>query len=554
MKIYSICKSALIIIAIGVLQYACTKEPELTVGSIYGTVTDYATGNPIGNVNVKLRPSGETTLTGNDGTYEFKNLKTGNYSLYLSKAEYADLDDDYTIELEAGKSVKRDVQMRKLVASLLITDMAGNNIDTLDFGMDEAVTSKSFNIHNNGTVTINCVLSYNCVWIDTVIAMDTEINPGQTRAVTVVINRDKLSQAENRTYLHIISNNGSNELLITAIGYGSPKVITDEVTSITSNSAVCGGRVVYSGGYEVTSRGLCWSTDNLPSLENGSNQGFGAGIGSFSGMITGLSPNTTYYVRAYAVNQEGVSYGEQRQFSTLNGLPTVTTTPASINDGVVVSGGNVSSDGGYTVTARGICYGTLPYPDLSSTYSHTENGSGTGYFSSTINESMSGTVYIRAYATNVNGTAYGEQIIVEYDYLTLPTFTFNGHTYKVAPDPHTSALDYISWAAADAYCENLTLYGYSDWRMPTVEELETMYQNRSSIGGFVNDGYANNGTMLYYSYYHSSTVCNTSSNGNHYLIEWRTGGRYYDNYTNGLCVNGVDNRYRAHVRPIRIDQ
>lgn len=535
----------IVIITAWVVQVACSKEPEITTGSIFGTVTDFATGNPIGNVIVKLRPSGETTLTGNDGTYEFKDLKPSNYSLYLSKAEYADLDDDYTIELEAGKSVKRDVQMRKLVASLQITDMSGNNIDTLDFGMDEAVTSKSFNIHNNGTVTINCVLSYSCVWIDTVIAMDTEIKPGQTRAVTVVIDRDKLSSAENRTYLHIISNNGSNELLITAIGYGSPKVTTDEVTSITSNSAVCGGRVVYSGGYEVTSRGLCWSTDNLPSLESGEHQVFGAGTGLFSGMITGLSPNTTYYVRAYAVNEAGVSFGEQRQFITSNGLPTVTTTPASVSAGVVVSGGNVTSDGGYTVTARGVCYGTLPYPDLSSTYLHTENGSGTGYFSSTINESMSGTVYIRAYATNANGTAYGNQITVDYDYLTLPTFTFNGHTYKVAPDPHTTYTDYISWTGANSYCENLTLCGYSDWHMPTVEELETMYQNRMSIGGFINS--QNSQT----SFYHSSTP---DGMGGHYHVNWSTGNREYSGTDSSIENVGSYGSGKAHVRPIRIDQ
>lgn len=347
---------------------ACQKELEMSTGPIYGTVTDYATGQPIGNVNVKLNPTGETTLTGNDGTYEFNNLNADKYSLHLSKAEYADLDDDYIIELETGKSVKRDVQMRKQVASLRITDMSGVDIDTLDCGLDEFVTSKSFNIFNSGTMTINCVLSYNCAWIDTAIMMGTTITPGQTLTVTVVIDRDRLSSGENRTYMHIISNNGSNELLITAMGYGTPMVNTNEVNSITSISAVCGGNVVSGCGYAVTDRGLCWSTENLPSLEHGNHQGMGASLGSFSGMMTGLSPNTTYYVRAYAVNEVGVSYGEQKQFSTLDGLPTVTTSAATISGGVVVSGGNVTSDGGYPVTARGICYGTLPYPDLSTSY------------------------------------------------------------------------------------------------------------------------------------------------------------------------------------------
>lgn len=105
-----------------VVWYGCTKEEELK-GSFYGTVTDFATGEPVGNANVKLHPSGETTLTGSDGTYEFTDLKADKYSLSFSKAEYNNLDDDYVIELEAGKKVKRDVQMKKQIASLQITEM-----------------------------------------------------------------------------------------------------------------------------------------------------------------------------------------------------------------------------------------------------------------------------------------------------------------------------------------------------------------------------------------------------------------------------------------------
>ena len=106
--------------------FGCKPEEEEKFGTVYGTVTDFTTGDPISAANVKLRPSGETTLTGNDGTFEFNDIEAGNYSLSLSKAQYVDLDDDYIIELKAGKQVKRDVQLRKRVASLKITDMEGN--------------------------------------------------------------------------------------------------------------------------------------------------------------------------------------------------------------------------------------------------------------------------------------------------------------------------------------------------------------------------------------------------------------------------------------------
>ena len=82
---------SLMTISIAFLFGGCTKPEE--TGTIYGTVTDYATGEPLKNVNVRIRPSGETTQTGSDGTYLFQDLKPGEYSLFLSKADYSDKDD-----------------------------------------------------------------------------------------------------------------------------------------------------------------------------------------------------------------------------------------------------------------------------------------------------------------------------------------------------------------------------------------------------------------------------------------------------------------------------
>ncbi len=149
-----------IAVVLGAFIYSCTEEEVDLKGSIYGTVTDLQTNEPIGGVNVKLRPSGEATLTGSDGSFEFKDLDAGKYSLSFSKSEYADLEDDFIIELEAGKKVKRDVQMRKKIASLQVTDMAGNPLDTLDFGTEESVTVKTFNLFNDGTESLVCTANY----------------------------------------------------------------------------------------------------------------------------------------------------------------------------------------------------------------------------------------------------------------------------------------------------------------------------------------------------------------------------------------------------------
>ena len=327
---------------------------------------------------------------------------------------------------------------------------------------------------------------------------------------------------------------------------GEITVTTNAVTNVTASAATCGGNatITNDNNLPITAKGVCWSTSHNPSInDNHSNDG--SGTGAFNSSITGLSVNTQYYVRAYATNQLGTYYGSEKSFTTTVGLPVVTTTEPTLNGTTVTSGGYVTSDGGFPVTARGICYGIYPNPDLSPAYTHTTDGSGTGYFTSVIDTTVGSTLYVRAYATNANGTAYGAQVIVNIEYLLLPTFTYNGHTYRVAPDPHTSYTEYISWTAANSYCDNLTAYGYSDWRMPTKAELETMYQNRVAIGGFID--YYSPGN---YSYYHSSTIA-TGTNA-HYKIDWSNGASTYE-FESGYTNGGYGYYYRCHVRPIRVE-
>ena len=103
-----------------------------------------------------------------------------------------------------------------------------------------------------------------------------------------------------------------------------PEVITSEVSSITDTSAQCGGTITDDGGLVVTARGICWSTAQNPTIENDTtNDGTGAGI--FLSYITGLIPETDYYVKAYATNNSGTGYGSTMSFSTeKSGTGTIT--------------------------------------------------------------------------------------------------------------------------------------------------------------------------------------------------------------------------------------
>src|SRR5690554_4065027 len=135
---------------------------------------------------------------------------------------------------------------------------------------------------------------------------------------------------------------------------------TAEVSEITETTAVSGGDITSNGGASVIVRGVCWSTSETPTISD-SKTIDGKGEGKFISNITDLESNTTYYVRAYATNSEGTGYGNATPFKTLKikGSPVLTTTKATdITQTSVVSGGNISDDGGAEITVRGVCWGT----------------------------------------------------------------------------------------------------------------------------------------------------------------------------------------------------
>ena len=106
------------------------------------------------------------------------------------------------------------------------------------------------------------------------------------------------------------------EKSFTTLAKTIPQITTANVTSITTNTAVCGGNVTSDGNLDVTARGVCWSTSPNPTISNNKTTN-GSGTGSFTSNITGLTENTTYYVRAYAANSKGVAYGEEKSFTTI---------------------------------------------------------------------------------------------------------------------------------------------------------------------------------------------------------------------------------------------
>lgn len=381
-------------------------------GSIYGTVTDFATGEPVPNANVQLRPSGETTLTGSDGRYEFLDVEEGRYSIMVSKAEYTDLIDDYVIVVKAGRGIHRDVQIEKIPTYIRFTDVYGNDITELDFGANSSQNMLSFNIYNNGTVKINCQVVCSCDWISSVSPASCTINPGQNILITVQINRAKLTLGENVTNLYISSNNGSNVMRVkaTSMSGNPPSVQIFPISNITATSAQISGQMLNSNEGTITDCGFCYSTSSRPSLAD-IVVNLGPKTGTFLHTVTNLRAGETYHVRAYATSNLGTGYSSEITFSTIDGLPKCNETTINNIDPTTARGQSAAyCTGGYNINEKGLCWSANHTPTIND--QNVICGLGDGVISGYLSSLQPNTTYrVRSYAKNEFGISYGQEMM-----------------------------------------------------------------------------------------------------------------------------------------------
>jgi uncharacterized protein (TIGR02145 family) len=189
-----------------------------------------------------------------------------------------------------------------------------------------------------------------------------------------------------------------------------PVLTTTAPTGVTATSAATGGDITSTGGSTISQSGICWAFQDNPTVGDSLISSGQTGTGVFTVSMTNLNANTTYYVRAFAINNLGTAYGIIDSFTTSPGLATVVTTAVSnIVPLTAYSGGSVTNNGGSSVTARGICWSTSANPTISNL--KTSDSTGIGSFTDSLTDLASQTVYyVRAYATNSSGTAYGNQI------------------------------------------------------------------------------------------------------------------------------------------------
>ena len=206
-----------------------------------------------------------------------------------------------------------------------------------------------------------------------------------------------------------------NEVTVTTSA-NPPTLGSLSISNVTSSSANLSSSIVSFGGSTITEYGFVWNNTSNPTFTgsnkillgtttNGINSNF-----NFSHNFSSLNSNTKYAIRAYAVNNAGVNYSTEASFTTLAGLPSVTTSdPTSLTSTSVTLSANATADGGSDITQKGIVFSLQSGPTISLT-TKSENGAGTGLFSATVSGLSRNTrYYYRAYATNSVGTIYGTE-------------------------------------------------------------------------------------------------------------------------------------------------
>jgi hypothetical protein len=273
-------------------------------------------------------------------------------------------------------------------------------------------------------------------------------------------------------------------------------------------------------------------------------------------------------VRAYATNGAGTAYGEQMSFTTIESkLPQVTTAAVTeITSTFAKSGGNVINEGSNPVIERGVCWSTSQNPTVND--KKTTDGSGAGTFTSNIAGVVQGKqYYVRAYATNSVGTSYGDQksfipkfvigedyqggiiayidgtgehgLIVTFDFYETGIYWGNemvtGATGTAIGTGKSNTAKIVQAQGPGEYaaklCDDLVLNGYSDWFLPSKDELNIIYKN---IGG----GHYNNDVYW-------------SSSENNYKYAWMQDFESGDQYPNDKKYGYPFYGYGYRILPVR---
>lgn len=508
------------------LMTGCAKDEASTFGGISGVVKDKITAEALAGVRVSIMPGGNSSVTGEDGNFQFKDLDAADYTVSFMKEGY--VSDSKKVTVSPGMNRDASVTLEPIVPVLTVTP------SKLEFGNE--LTTLALDITNTGKGTLQWSIAEEISWLTCQPDKGSTIN--ESSSVVVSVSRSEMERGNYNGMLVISSNGGSQEIPVsmsvesvnlnvtpTEVNFGSltnslrltlkntrpgtlqytvessnkwlvlsktsgsvtetdyieaivsreglsagkynatitfsladgnvvipvkmevavnekPTVTVENASDITYNSAILHGTMVSVGSSKVTKYGFCWSEQPAPTIEDEhSNLGDCMAPVAFESTVSNLKSSTTYYVRTYAINDVGTAYSEHElTFST-----TATHTAPEVRTGSVDKITDMSARISASITALGNVaeithYGHIwsetPQPTLQNGH-RTDLGKTTktrSYTSDLTGLAANTTYYVKAYAVNEVGTAYGDEVM----------FT----TQKAAPSIETSAITDIGHSSA----------------------------------------------------------------------------------------------------------
>jgi hypothetical protein len=316
-----------------------------------------------------------------------------------------------------------------------------------------------------------------------------------------------------------------------------PEVSILPASNISENGVTLNGKIDAAGNPSYTERGFVYATSHLPTIANTQVVSYTPNSSdTFNETVTGLTFGVTYYIRAYATNSVITVYSEELVLTVSNQKAQVSTLPVrDIAETSAVFHGSIDSKGIPAYIEKGFVYSTTFQNPTVDNDKQPVSGTGTGEFSANMSGLTTGTIYyVRAYATNSEGTAYGVSVTFKSG---LPNYVILSAAGLMVQKTD-AATNTMSWDVASSMCENSVSDNYTDWRLPTKDELMILYNNRTVIGGFVTES-----TDTRYTRYWSSTP--SSSGYPHWYQYFSSGEQGNSNDYNGYYYYSPSNRCRC---------
>ena len=287
------------------------KPVKATTGSISGVIKDYSSGALIANCMVTISPGGKSMTSSTAGTYMFNDLSVGEYSLSFTKSGYED--EKLTTTVIAGKTTTADVLL-KAKASFAVS--ASN----FDFGDLEVTQTVYFSNYSDA----DCSFTISNVpeWLS-FSKTSGVVKASGNESVIMTVDRGKVGVGEYSQNVNVVYSGKSSGTETISVKMKKVELTTPTVTIATAAENVketsfdISGSIVSTGGSQVTAYGHCWSLSHNPTInDNKTSQGVSDAAITFKSTLENLSTYTTYFVRAYAQNAQGLVYSDEIAVTT----------------------------------------------------------------------------------------------------------------------------------------------------------------------------------------------------------------------------------------------